>query len=205
MASLPPFALRWRCWCTALWILKHRSASKCRPPSSFCFLRLLAVHLLRLADSSPSVCYVSFPTGALSPHLEDCLRLVSNNSSSQSLTPLSLRCPWMQWRTQWQKPHGKVFIVSFSGGKRPITRDWISCKVHSHKKGQERGRKWQVESLNTSPYLITSQSHAVQYIHLFPSGVLGKYPCQESPICVICRYHHYEGTRTTHECRTTAS
>lgn len=134
-------------------------------------------------------------SAALSPHLEDCLCLVSN-SSSQSLTPLGLRCPWIQARTQWQKPHGKVFIASFSGGMRLISKDWISCKVHSYKEGQERGWKWQVESLHTSRYLITSQSHAVQYIHVLPSGVLGKYPCQESPIRVICRFHHYEGTKT---------
>lgn len=33
--------LQWWCWCTALWILKYCSASKCRPPSSFCFPQLL--------------------------------------------------------------------------------------------------------------------------------------------------------------------
>lgn len=71
-----------------------------------------ASHWLR-ADSSPSVCYASFPTGPLSPHLEGCLCLVSN-SSHQHLTPLGLRCSSMQWRTQWEKPHGNAFIVSFS-------------------------------------------------------------------------------------------
>lgn len=64
MASFPPFALRWWCWCTALWILKDHSASKCRPPS-VCFPRLLTdSDWLTLLQ----VCVMHlFPPG-LSPH-----------------------------------------------------------------------------------------------------------------------------------------
>lgn len=65
MASLPPFALWWWYWFTALWILKHCSASKFRRPSSFCFPQLLTdsdwLTLLQVCVMHP------FPLG-LSPH-----------------------------------------------------------------------------------------------------------------------------------------
>lgn len=151
MASLLPFALQWWCWCTVLWILKHHSASKWRLLHHFVSLGLSLTQTGWLF-SKCTLCILSHQGSApLSPHLEDCLRLVSN-SSSQSLTPLGLRCPWMEWRTQWQKPYGKVFIASFSGSKRLITKDWISCKVHSHKEGQDN-RLSHLIHLHTSSHL----------------------------------------------------
>lgn len=178
MASFLPFALLWWCWCTVLWILKHCSASKCRPPSSFCFPQLLTdpdwLTLLQVCVMHP------FPPG-LSPHTWKI-------AYTLFLTP-----PVRVWHQRaWdvpelnERPSSKSHMESHVERSSLSTfQDWISCKVHAHKKGQERVRKWQAESLIMSLYLITSQSHAEQYIHLFLSGVLGKHQCEESPICYL--------------------
>lgn len=137
MASLPPSALWWWCWCTALWICFQMWASFIIFVSLGC-----SVTQAGWLFSKCALCFLSHHVfAALFPHLEDCLCSVSN-SFGQSLTPLGLRCPWIQCRTQWQKSHVKVFIASFCGDKRLITGAWISCNVHFHKEGQERGKRF---------------------------------------------------------------